>query len=106
MCSVFSQAIIRRIVGSGVIVRNIPINCEYFPYVSSSDVEIVRKIGLIHIINDIFIRRLIDSGALDDRERVCILHYVLMVLGYNYDSSKVSLGRVMYERYRAVRKVS
>ncbi|NPB01079.1 MAG: hypothetical protein GXO10_06855 [Crenarchaeota archaeon] len=102
VCCLFSTNIIRKILGvSSEFIRKIPIQCEYFPYVSLGEIDIVRKIGILHIIDDVFIDRLLGKDSLSMRDRVFIIHYLLMLLGYNYDSSMVSLGRLIYEKYRA-----
>ncbi len=102
MCLNFSKILLRKVLGvsEGYIIR-IPISCEYFPYVSISYIEIVKKIGIIHSIYDIFIKNIVQNDSCGDRSIIYVLHYLLMLLGYNYDSSKVSLGRIIYEKYRS-----
>ncbi len=101
LCCLFSRSLISKLLNVPVkFIKKIPIQCEHFPYVSLGEVDIVRKIGILHLINEIFIESRLMKRNVGDYERVCIIHYILMLLGYNYDPSMISLGRVIYEKYR------
>ncbi|NPA70536.1 MAG: hypothetical protein GXO26_06975 [Crenarchaeota archaeon] len=101
LCCLFSRKLICKILKIPIeLIKKIPIICEYFPYVSLGELDIIRKIGIIHLIDEIFISNMFKGRKLEDSEKAYVIHYILMLLGYNYDPSMISLGRIIYEKYR------
>jgi len=80
-------------------IRKIAIDSRIFPYISSSYLEICRKIGIIFILNDYIVSRFIRVVSCSN---VHILHYLFMLLGFNYNSNFATLGRICFEKLRKI----
>ncbi|GEM_PF-5831235 len=91
--SLLSRRIIRHILGIDKFVK-VPIDPIRYPYISSSPIEICRKVCLISSLARSIMRQF---PRMELHNIARLIHYMFKILGLNYDVRQASEGRLLYE---------
>ncbi len=102
VATLLSKSIISKILHVPVYaIRKLSVDIRRYPYVSSSYIEICRKIGIVFTIHDCIILKLMRKLEYNKY----LIHYLLMLLGYNYDVEYAILGRKILSRFQVTDKM-